>query len=96
MPLNGNRLGQEIADLIISSEASAEDKATITALWKNIATKIISEFVSNGEVTLTVPDPADVAMTAAVPAPTDGGAALKSTYLAASAAIPNKGKGTIS
>jgi predicted HAD superfamily phosphohydrolase len=50
MAMNGNTLGQEIADVITASNASSEAKAQVLELWQKIGNAIVKHIIANAEV----------------------------------------------
>lgn len=52
MALNGDKMGDEIAQVIMDSGASDEAKAAVTALWKKISGAICKHIDTNLEVTI--------------------------------------------
>lgn len=65
-------------------------------LAETISERIIDHFTDNAEITLNIPNPANDAMAAAVPIPTDGGVGLQTTFLTYMATIASTvGTGTL-
>ena len=52
MAMNGETLGDEIADLIIASNAPADIKAKIKQQWENIGAVIVNHIKANAQVTV--------------------------------------------
>ncbi|MBQ3462309.1 MAG: hypothetical protein IJP62_13815 [Treponema sp.] len=52
MAMNGTTLGDEIAALIISSDAPAEMRARIKAQWERIGSVIVKHIQDNAKVTV--------------------------------------------
>jgi hypothetical protein len=50
MALNGTKLGTDIANAIMNSDAPADVKAACTLLWQKIATEITNHITENTEV----------------------------------------------
>jgi hypothetical protein len=50
MAMNGNGLGQEIANAITASNATPEAKAAVLALWQKIGTAIVNHITTNAVV----------------------------------------------
>jgi len=50
MPMNGNTMGQEVADAIMNSNASPEAKIEVTKLWQKICTAMVKHIITNAEV----------------------------------------------
>jgi len=50
MPMNGNQLGQEIADAVMASNASSEARAEVLEFYRRIATAIVEHIVTNAKV----------------------------------------------
>ncbi len=50
MAMNGDTLGQAIADAIVDAGASAAGKAQCEAFWKKVANEIVDHIKNNAEV----------------------------------------------
>ena len=50
MAMDGDTLGQAIADAIVDSGASSEGKAQCVEFWKKVAKQIVSHIQANAEV----------------------------------------------
>jgi len=50
MAMNGNQLGTEIMDAIISSEATPAAKAQVLELWQKIGNVIVNHIKTNAVV----------------------------------------------
>jgi len=50
MALNGTKLGTDIANAIMNSDAPADVKAACVSLWQKIATEITNHIAANAEV----------------------------------------------
>jgi len=52
MAMNGKTLGDEIADLIIASDAPSDAKKTIKELWEKIGNAIVKHISQNAQITV--------------------------------------------
>jgi predicted KAP-like P-loop ATPase len=55
MAMNGNQLGQEIANAIMNLSAPDDVKAQVLDLWQRIATCIVDHITTNGIVPSGIP-----------------------------------------
>jgi len=55
MAMNGNQLGQEIAEIITHSDAPPEVKAQVLTLWQKIGTAIVDHIKTNAVVPAGIP-----------------------------------------
>ncbi len=54
MPMNAQVLGLAIANVVVSPDAPAEQKAQIQQMWTNVANEIISHISANATISVTV------------------------------------------
>ena len=64
MAMNGKTLGDNIANIIISSDAPAEQKAQVKALWEKIGAAIV-DHIKGADITVAAGIPVSTAGTAA-------------------------------
>ena len=50
MAMNGNQMGQEVAEAIMNSNASPEAKTAVIASWQKICNAIVDHITANAEV----------------------------------------------
>ena len=50
MPMNGNRLGNEIFDVIVHPNATPEAQTAVKELWQKIGNAIVRHIQNNAEV----------------------------------------------
>lgn len=60
MAMNGKTLGDNIADIIISSDAPAEQKAQVKALWEKIGAAIV-DHIKKADITVAAGIPVSTA-----------------------------------
>ena len=54
MAMNGNALGNEIAQAIMDTDAPPEVQAAVTDLWKKIGNAIVNHVTINAEVPIGI------------------------------------------
>jgi len=54
MPMNGNQLGSEIANIIIASDAPPDVRDMLISQWQRIGTAIVSHIQNNAMVPMGI------------------------------------------